>query len=155
MTSAESVDGSALMTSAVMSSQQAGSVDGFCDGNNQQTQATVIQSQALQDQRLVYQLQAYLHQPVNQSLAHLDHQLMYQSQATVIQTQATGNQKYREEIEKMNSAVAQRQKNSAVAIKISAEDQQKLTVVEERKKLITDVDPVQAKQLTDYIMKIY
>ncbi|KZV56943.1 hypothetical protein F511_16888 [Dorcoceras hygrometricum] len=72
-----------------------GSVDGFCNGNNQQvatvhpdenysslytqTQATVIQSQALQDQRLDNQLQAYLHQLVNQSLAHLDHQLMYQS----------------------------------------------------------------------------
>ncbi|KZV47153.1 hypothetical protein F511_29364 [Dorcoceras hygrometricum] len=76
-----------------------GSIDGFYDGNNQQvatvhldekysslytqTQATVIQSQALQDQRLDNQLQAHLHQLVNQSLAHLDHQLMYQSQATV------------------------------------------------------------------------
>ncbi|KZV46026.1 hypothetical protein F511_27795 [Dorcoceras hygrometricum] len=76
-----------------------GLVDGFYDGNNQQvatvhpdenysslynqTQPTVIQSQALQDQRLDNQLQAHLHQLVNQSLAHLDHQLMYQSQATV------------------------------------------------------------------------
>ncbi|KZV42927.1 hypothetical protein F511_44134 [Dorcoceras hygrometricum] len=48
----------------------------------------------------------------------------------------------------MNSAVAQRQKKSAVAIKISAEDQQKLTVVEERQKLITDVDQVQALSIS-------
>ncbi|KZV25944.1 hypothetical protein F511_08889 [Dorcoceras hygrometricum] len=49
-----------------------------------------------------------------------------------------------------SSAVAQRQKKSAVAIKILAETEEKLTVVEERQKLITDVDQVQAKQLTNY-----
>ncbi|KZV16443.1 hypothetical protein F511_31017 [Dorcoceras hygrometricum] len=48
-------------------------------------------SQELQDQRLDNQLQAYLHQLVKQSLAHLDHKLMYQSQATVIQSQVLGN----------------------------------------------------------------
>ncbi|KZV16252.1 hypothetical protein F511_18618 [Dorcoceras hygrometricum] len=92
MTSAESVDGSAMMTSAVMSSQSAVSYSitsrwylklaiakrcrldkwirqGFAFALRFsrwilqcrwviQTQATVIQSQALQDQRLVYQLQA-------------------------------------------------------------------------------------------------
>ncbi|KZV39412.1 hypothetical protein F511_43060 [Dorcoceras hygrometricum] len=101
------------MTSAVMSSQSAASYSttSRCTslkGNQQvatvhpdknysslytQTQATVIQSQELQDQRLDNQLQAHLdHQLVNQSLAHLDHQLMYPVTGySVLHIQSTGN----------------------------------------------------------------
>ncbi|KZV52189.1 hypothetical protein F511_07144 [Dorcoceras hygrometricum] len=53
--SAESVDGSAMMMSAVMSSQSAVSYSTSPKGNQQI--ATMIQSKSLQDQRLVYQLQ--------------------------------------------------------------------------------------------------
>ncbi|KZV38399.1 hypothetical protein F511_22169 [Dorcoceras hygrometricum] len=108
---------SAMMTSAVMSSQSTVdkkrkswisdddvssdviTISSELQYNQSMTQAKMYQSQALQDQRLDNQLKACLRQLVNQSLAHLDHQLMYQSQATVypvagysvLYIQSTGN----------------------------------------------------------------